>query len=354
MQLGSAFIPAVPLVLGVYFCPESPRWYIKKGRYADAFKSLCRLRNTPLQAARDLYYIHAQLIEEAEIIGQSNYVTRFIELFTIPRVRRATLASWTVMIAQQMCGINIVAFYSSTIFVLSGADAFHALLASWGFGAVNFAFAWPAIWTIDTFGRRNLLLFTFPQMAWTLLAAGFCYFIPSDSTAHLGMIAFFVFLFAAFYSPGEGPVPFTYSAEVFPLSHREVGMGWAVATCLFYAAILSITFPALLKAFGVTGAFGFYAGLNVIALVMIFLFVPETKQRTLEELDYVFAVPTSTHVHYQITKTLPYWFKRYLCFQKSATLEPLYHFDTVEDEASSSRNSETEKSVLPDTGVVTT
>ncbi|MCJ1417382.1 hypothetical protein MMC32_003725 [Xylographa parallela] len=354
LQLGSAFIPAVPLVLGVYFCPESPRWYIKKGRYADAFKSLCRLRNTPLQAARDLYYIHAQLIEEAEIIGQSNYVTRFIELFTIPRVRRATLASWTVMIAQQMCGINIVAFYSSTIFVLSGADAFHALLASWGFGAVNFAFAWPAIWTIDTFGRRNLLLFTFPQMAWTLLAAGFCYFIPSESTAHLGMIAFFVFLFAAFYSPGEGPVPFTYSAEVFPLSHREVGMGWAVATCLFYAAILSITFPALLKAFGVTGAFGFYAGLNVIALVMIFLFVPETKQRTLEELDYVFAVPTSTHVHYQITKTLPYWFKRYLCFQKSATLEPLYHFDTVEDEASSSRNSETEKSVLPDTGVVTT
>ena len=254
-----------------------------------------------------------------------------------------------------MCGINIIAFYSSTIFVLSGADALHALLASWGFGAVNFVFAWPAIWTIDTFGRRNLLLFTFPQMAWTLLGAGFCYFIPSDSTAHLGMIAFFIFLFAAFYSPGEGPVPFTYSAEVFPLSHREVGMGWAVATCLFYAAVLSITFPALLKAFGVTGAFGFYAGLNVVALVMIFLFVPETKQRTLEELDYVFAVPTTTHMHYQITKTLPYWFRRYVCFQRSATLEPLYHFDNAieEDEVSLSRSGN-EKSVLPDTGIETT
>lgn len=326
LQLGSAFIPAVPLVVGVYFCPESPRWYIKKGRYADAFKSLCRLRNTPLQAARDLYYIHAQLLEEADIIGHSNYLTRFVELFTIPRVRRATLASFTVMLAQQMCGINIVAFYSSTIFVNAGASSFHALLASWGFGAVNFVFAWPAIWTIDTFGRRALLLFTFPQMTWTLLAAGFCDYIPAGPS-HLGMIAFFVFLFAAFYSPGEGPVPFTYSAEVFPLSHREVGMSWAVATCLGWAAVLSITFPRLLSAFGVTGAFGFYAGTNVIALCMIFLFVPETKQRTLEELDYVFAVPTRTHIHYQLTQALPYWFKRWVLFNRSAKLEPLYHFN---------------------------
>ncbi|MCJ1411395.1 hypothetical protein MMC19_005484 [Ptychographa xylographoides] len=327
LQFGSACIPAIPLLLGVWFCPESPRWYIKKNRQADAFKSLCRLRNTPLQAARDLYYIHAQLVEEAAIIGTSNYVTRFIELFTIPRVRRATLASWVVMIAQQMCGINIMAFYSSTIFVDAGASNLVALLATWGFGAVNFTFAWPAVWTIDTYGRRALLLFTFPQMAWTLLAAGFCFYIPSDSTAHIGLIAFFVFLFAAFYSPGEGPVPFTYSAEVFPLSHREVGMSWAVATCLFYAAVLSITFPALLKAFGIVGAFGFYAGMNVLALIMIFLWVPETKQRTLEELDYIFAVPTRTHMHYQVTKALPYWFKRYVCFNKSATLEPLYHFD---------------------------
>ena len=327
LQLGSAFIPAVPLVVGVYFCPESPRWYIKKGRYGDAFKSLCRLRNTPLQAARDLYYIFAQIQEESDIIGKSNYVTRFIELFTIPRVRRATLASFTVMLAQQMCGINIIAFYSSTVFVNAGAGNLQALLASFGFGLVNFVFAWPAVWTIDTYGRRALLLFTFPQMAWTLLAAGLCFIIPQESNAHLGLIAFFIFLFAAFYSPGEGPVPFTYSAEVFPLSHREVGMSWAVATCLFWAAVLSITFPRLLRAFHPVGAFCFYAGLNLTALVMIFFWVPETKQRTLEELDYVFAVPTRTHMKYQLTKALPYWFKRYILRNKNVRLEPLYKFD---------------------------
>jgi MFS family permease len=206
-------------------------------------------------------------------VGKSNYVTRFIELFTIPRVRRGTLASFVVMIAQQMCGINIIAFYSSTIFRDAGASEKNALIASFGFGLVNFVFAWPAIWTIDTFGRRSLLLFTFPQMAWTLLAAGFCFYIPEDNTAHLGMIAFFIYLFAAFYSPGEGPVPFTYSAEVFPLSHREVGMGFAVATCLFWAAVLGITFPLILNAFTPTGAFGFYAGLNVTAFIMIFFLV---------------------------------------------------------------------------------
>lgn len=101
----------------------------------------------------------------------------------------------------------------------------------------------------------------------------------------------FVYLFAAFCGPGEGPVPYTYSVEVFPLSHREVGMGWAVATCLFWAACLAISFPAILARFTITGAFGFYAGLSVCDFVMIVLFVSETKQRTLEELDYIFALP---------------------------------------------------------------
>lgn len=61
-------------------------------------------------------------------------------------------------------------------------------------------------------------------MAWTLLAAGLCFLIPEGSSARIPLIAMFIFLFGAFYSPGEGPVPFTYSAEVFPLTHREIGM----------------------------------------------------------------------------------------------------------------------------------
>lgn len=328
LQLGSAFLPAVPLVIGVYFCPESPRWYIRRGSIRKAYNSLLRLRNHEIQAARDLYYIYAQIKIEEEIIGDSNYISRFVELFTIPRVRRATLASFVVMIAQQMCGINIVAFYSSTIFANAGASPEGSNWASWGFGLVNFVFAFPAIFTIDTFGRRALLLFTFPNMAWSLLTAGLCELLPEGSTKQLACVALFVYIFAAFYSPGEGPVPFAYSAEVFPLSHREVGMSWAVATCLGWAAVLSITLPRMLKVMTATGVFGFYAGLNVTAFVMIFLWLPETKQRTLEELDYIFAVPTRRHMSYQVNTALPYWFNRYI-FRRQVELEPLYKFDHI-------------------------
>ncbi|KAG6040954.1 hypothetical protein E4U41_006545, partial [Claviceps citrina] len=215
LQFASAFIPAVPLVLGVYFCPESPRWYLKKNKHARAWRSLLRLRNTPLQAARDLFYIHCLLEQEEALlvressgpgvsVARGSLLTRFVELFTIPRVRRATWASGIVMIAQQMCGINIIAFYSSTIFKQSGIGDYTALWASFGFGLINFLFAWPAIWTIDTFGRRALLLFTFPNMFWTLLVAGLCYLIDDGvehSTARIAAVATFIYLFAAFYSP---------------------------------------------------------------------------------------------------------------------------------------------------------
>ncbi|KAK8923256.1 Polyol transporter 5 [Metarhizium anisopliae] len=334
LQFASAFIPAVPLVIGVFFCPESPRWCLKKKRYDQAWKSLLRLRNTPMQAARDLFYINCLLEQEVELVKESglkvtsNVFTRFVELFTIPRIRRATWASGIVMIAQQMCGINIIAFYSSTIFKQSGIDDYTALWASFGFGLINFLFAWPAVWTIDTFGRRALLLFTFPNMFWTLLVAGLCYLIDKgveNSTARIASVATFVYLFAAFYSPGEGPVPFMYSAEVFPLSHREVGMSWAVATNNFWASVLSLTFPRMLSAMTPTGAFGFYAGLNLVALVFIFLFVPETKQKTLEELDYVFAVPDRTHAKYQLGTVLPWWFRRWFLWRRNETCPPLYH-----------------------------
>ena len=221
--------------------------------------------------------------------------------------------------------VNIIAFYSSTILANAGATNIQALLFSWGFGLVNFIFAWPAVYTIDTFGRRGLLLFTFPQMCWTLLAAGFSFWIPRDNNAHLPIIALFIYIFDAFYSPGEGPVPFTYSAEVFPLSHREVGMAWAVATNNFWAAVLSLSWPYMESAFHPQGAFGFYAGLNAIAFVFIFLFLPETKQRSLEELDYVFGVSTRAHAKYQVTKVLPWWIRRYVLWRKDAVCPELYH-----------------------------
>jgi MFS family permease len=246
-----------------------------------------------------------------------------------------------------MCGINIIAFYSTTIFIEANMSEKQALLGSFGFGLVNWLFAFPAFWTIDTFGRRSLLLFTFPQMTWTLLAAGLCTLISEEmQTVRTALVCLFVYLFGAFYSPGEGPVPFTYSAEVYPLSHREVGMGFAVATCLFWASILGITFPFLLDRLGNFGAFALYAGFNVVAFWMIFFWVPETKQRTLEELDYVFAVPVGKFARYQTTKALPWWFKRWVLFQRNAKLERLYTFDQPAQHSGIARADSSEKGAV--------
>lgn len=117
------------------------------------------------------------------------------------------------------------------------------------------------------------------------------------------------------YSPGEGPVPFTYSAEAFPLYVRDVGMSYATAvtwifnfvrrpccranqsaslTCAFDLQIVALTFPRLLDAFTPQGAFGWYAAWNAMGTLLVFLFVPETKGLSLEELDQVFSVPTGT------------------------------------------------------------
>lgn len=104
-------------------------------------------------------------------------------------------------------------------------------------------------------------------------------------------------------------------------------MAWAVATCLFWAAVLSISFPAIQQVMTTPGAFGFYAGLNILAFVLIFLWLPETKQRTLEELDYVFAVPTTRHMSYQCGTWAPWFVKRYVLWRKDAYLEPLYQFE---------------------------
>jgi len=112
------------------------------------------------------------------------------------------------MFMQQFCGVNVIAYYSSSIFEESGFSTLSALGASMGFGVINFLFALPAVYTIDTFGRRNLLLTTFPLMSIFLLFTGFSFWITNEK-AKVGCIALGIYLFGIVYSPGEGPVPFT-------------------------------------------------------------------------------------------------------------------------------------------------
>ncbi|KAI8283469.1 hypothetical protein K4K56_010644 [Colletotrichum sp. SAR 10_98] len=281
-QLAAAFAPAIPVLIFVWMCPESPRWLMKKGRYQESFKSFCRIRNTEMMAARDLYYAHRQVIEENNAFGGQTLLRRMKELLTVPRLRRATVASSWIVISQQFSGINIMAFYSSTIFQQAGYSDKDCLLASMGFGLI---------------------------------------------IARVPLIAFFIYLFTAMYGPGIGPLPSIYFSEAFPLSHREIGSAFTICVNNAVGSALTLSFPELLHKIGPTGAFCFYAGLNLLAFFVIFFIIPETKQRTLEELDYIFGVPTRRHAAYQVRTWLPWVVKRYLFFQKDAKLEPLYHLE---------------------------
>lgn len=324
LMLGSAGLPAFFVMAQVPFVPESPRWLMGKGRHEEAFRALEILRRDRIAAARDCFYQYVLLNEERGYVGVPFY-KRVWEMFSIRRNRNGAIGAWVVMFMQQFCGINVIAYYSSSIYIEANLSEIKAMLASWGFGMINFLFAIPAFYTIDTFGRRNLLLTTFPLMSIFLLVAGFGFFIDGEThpDARLGCITTGIYLFACVYSSGEGPVPFTYSAEAFPLYIRDLGMGFATSTCWFFNFILAFTWPRLRNAFTVQGAFGWYAAWNIIGFFMVLLLLPETKGLTLEELDEVFDVPLRRHASYRM-KELLWNLKTYVFRQKLKPLPPLY------------------------------
>lgn len=193
-----------------------------------------------------------------------------------------------------------------------------------GTGILNWVFAIPALFTIDRWGRRNLLLFTFPWLSIFMLWAGMSFFIP-DAEPHkrVAMVTTGMYLFEVFYSPGEGPVPFTYSAEAFPVHVRDVGMSFATATTWCFNFIISFTWPHMLTVFMPQGGFGWYAAWCAVLWVLVLLFVPETKALTLEELDQVFRVSTRKHATYQLRNAI-WHFKTVVLRQHLEPLPPFY------------------------------
>ncbi|KAI7163594.1 hypothetical protein KC349_g1216 [Hortaea werneckii] len=301
-QTASSVLPTIILLTLIYVVPESPRFLMKRGRYLDAYQTLVLLRGHSILAAKELFYVHCQMEVEKHA-----YLKKDPE-----------------------ASARVLAFYSSTIFFNANNQKcattdkqidMTALWLSWGIGLSYFVFAFPAYRLIDSRGRRWLLLVTLPFLALTMLAAGLSFLIPVSNPAHAPVIGTFLFIFTFFYSWGMGPVPFTLSAEVFPLENRVVGMSVAVFTNLFGAGLLTLFVPALTNAIGHAGLLGIFAGLNALAFGLVFLFVRETAGAaigstlggmfsvSLEELNYIFEVKTKTHRDYQFRVMIPWFFK---------------------------------------------
>ncbi|CEP23243.1 ITR1 [Cyberlindnera jadinii] len=322
LMLGSAMLPALLALAQIPFCPESPRWLMGKGRFAEAWASLRSIRKHDITAARDLFYQYVLLKEEEGMDMPASQ--RLKELFTVRRNRNATIASFIVTFMQQFCGINVIAYYSSSIFVEADFAEINALGASLGFGVLNTVFALPAFFTIDRFGRRFLLLMTFPLMGVFLFLAGFSFWIPEESQdGRVASICLGIYIFTIFYSFGSGVVTFPYTAECFPLYIRTLGTSIAIGNLWFWNFILAITWPSLLDAFQPQGAFGWYAAWNFVGFFLVLWFLPETKSLTLEELDEVFDVPLMDHARYQ-TREIVDVFKVYVMRRSIVRQPPFY------------------------------
>ncbi|KAM0427791.1 hypothetical protein ACHAPT_007248 [Fusarium lateritium] len=171
--------------------------------------------------------------------------------------------------------------------------------------------------SIDIIGRRRWLLSTLPMMSCFLTASAIAYSVEGTTITARGAQAsesiagiVFIYLFAAAYSPGLGPIPFTLASESFPLSNREAGASVAISINLLFAGLLTILLPSINREFKIEGTLGFFAGMNVVAFILVYLFVEETKRLPLEELEVVYDNPKLEFAKYQLCTRLPYHWRR--------------------------------------------
>jgi MFS transporter, SP family, galactose:H+ symporter len=274
-MFGLAAIPALILLIGLFFVPESPRWLMSRSRDEEA--------RAVLQRIRESNDVSAELTEIQADLNQQEGSWR--ELLS-PSLRRPLIIGIGLAIFQQFTGINTVIYYAPTIFQLAGLhSASAAILATVGVGAVNVLLTILALRLLDRVGRRPLLLYGLVGMVISLgvLGAAFLFSSLSSIIAWLAVISLAVYV--ACFAIGLGPVFWLLISEIYPQKIR--GRAMSVATVMIWASnlIVALTFLSLLHSLGRSATFWLYAVIGIAAWFFAYRLVPETKGRTLEQID---------------------------------------------------------------------
>jgi sugar porter (SP) family MFS transporter len=265
-------IPAVILFAGVLVLPRSPRWLALEGREAEALEVLTTL---------DRGSAEKRLAEIEASLKQTNSSWR--ELWA-PVARNALLVGLGLGIFQQFIGINTVIYYAPTILQFSGfKSATVSILATMGIGAVNVLMTVAAVRLIDRVGRRPLLLGGLVPMALSLVAIGVAFQLSAGPLRWIAIASLVVYVgsFAASWGWGF----WLLNAELYPLEVRGRGTSLVVMVQWLANLLVSFTFLLLIHAVGKPATFWLYAALCVAALVFTAFAVPETKGKTLEEIE---------------------------------------------------------------------
>lgn len=270
-----AVIPAAAFGIGLIFIPDSPRWLAGRGRLDQARAVLKKIRN-PDQASSELSDIQ-------ESLGRQK--GNWSELWS-PVLRSAMIVGIGLAIAQQITGINTVIYYAPTIFKFAGlTSSSAAILASVGVGLVNVTLTVVAMQLIDRVGRRPLLLISLAGMAASLALLGLAFSLPQFKSV-LGWVSIASLMaFVGSYALGLGPVFWLILSEIYPLRIRGRAMSVGTAVNWTGNLVVALTFLTLTKALGKPGTFWLFGVVTIAAWFFAFFLVPETKGKTLEQIE---------------------------------------------------------------------
>lgn len=269
-MLGSETIPAVIFFALLFTVPESPRWLLKKGKDFVARNILVRVNGE--QATEIETEIKSTLNEEKGSLK---------ELFG-KRYRMALIIGVVLALFSQITGINAVIYFAPEIFKSIGIGVESALSQTILIGIINTIFTFVALGLIDKAGRRKLLLWGVSGMVICLLGTGLCFYFKIYEGPWLLL---FILGFIASFATSLGPIPWVIISEIFPTKTRGVAMSFC--TLVLWVGVILITqlTPVLLDQLGGAGTFFIFMVNAIILLMFTWKFVPETKQKSLEEIE---------------------------------------------------------------------
>lgn len=298
-MVGSSLLFSTILLVGMFFLPESPRWLISKGKDGEAWMVWKRLRNAHEPASQiEFLEMRATAAREREVAEQENVWDRYMELFVIPRNRRALIYAVMMIFLGQMTGINGVLYNMSKLMKNVGFNDFKSVCMSIPAAVALMFGTIPAILWMDKFGRRpwaqNICGFFVGLIlvgVGSLFIDGEAGVTPNTTTA-LGLSLTGIYLYMGFFGT-YACLTWVLPAESFNLRTRSQGMAICSAFLYLWSFIVTYNFADMTKAMKYIGLMlGFFGGLAFLGFWYQLFFMPETKDRTLEEIDEIFSMPT--------------------------------------------------------------